>query len=59
MKKAAIYARYSSDKQTEETIHVQVDKCKAFCERQGILVCGTFADKGKSGTTEGGREEYA
>ena len=59
MKKAAIYARYSSDKQTEETIHVQVDKCKAFCESQGILVCGTFADKGKSGTTEGGREEYA
>ena len=58
MKKGAIYARYSSDKQTEETIHVQLEKCRAFCEQEGILVCETFTDKGKSGTTEGGREAY-
>ena len=59
MKKGVIYARYSSDKQTEETIHVQTEKCHEFCERNDIMVCEEFADKGKSGTTEGGREEYA
>ncbi len=59
MKKGAIYARYSSDKQNQETITVQVDKCKEFCDRQDILVCETFVDEAKSGTTEGGREAYA
>ena len=58
MKKGAIYARYSSDKQNDDTIHVQVDKCKAFCEQESILVCEEFVDKGRSGTTEGGREAY-
>lgn len=58
MKKGAIYARYSSDKQTEDTIHVQLDKCRAFCEQEDILVCEEYIDRGKSGTTEGGREAY-
>ncbi len=59
MKKGAIYARYSSDKQNTETITVQVDKCKEFCDRQDILVCETFVDEARTGTTEGGREQYA
>jgi site-specific DNA recombinase len=58
MKKGAIYARYSSDKQTEDTIHVQVDKCKAFCEQEGIIVREEFVDRGKSGTSEAGRDAY-
>jgi len=58
MKKAAVYARYSSDKQTGESVQVQIDKCRDYCERQDILVCEVFVDEAKSGTTEGGREEY-
>ena len=59
IKKAAIYARYSSDKQTGETIKTQVDKCQEFCEREDILICEKFIDEAKTGTVEGGREEYA
>jgi DNA invertase Pin-like site-specific DNA recombinase len=59
MKKGAIYARYSSDRQSGETIKTQVDKCREFCERQDILVCETFVDEAKTGTTEEGREAYA
>ena len=59
MKKGAVYARYSSDKQTGESVQVQIDKCRDYCEQQNILVCEVFVDEAKSGTTEGGREEYA
>ncbi len=59
MQKGAIYARYSSDKQTGETVKTQVAKCREFCEQQGILVCDEFIDEAKTGTVEGGREEYA
>ncbi|OGG46258.1 MAG: hypothetical protein A3F84_07865 [Candidatus Handelsmanbacteria bacterium RIFCSPLOWO2_12_FULL_64_10] len=59
MKKGAIYARYSSDKQNQETIKTQMEKCREFCDRQDILVCETFVDEARTGTTEGGREEYA
>jgi hypothetical protein len=54
MKMGAIYARYSSDKQNQETITTQVEKCRDFCDRNDILVCETFVDEGKTGTTEGG-----
>ena len=59
MKKGAIYARYSSEKQSGESIKVQVDKCREYCERHDIVVVEEFIDEAKTGTTEGGREEYA
>lgn len=59
MKKGAIYARYSSDKQSGDTLKTQIDKCKAYCEQHDILVCEVFTDEAKSGTTEGGRDQYA
>ena len=58
MIKGCVYARYSTDKQTGESVKVQVEKCQEFCEAQGILVCEVFIDKAKSGTTEGGRDQY-
>ena len=59
MEKAAIYARYSSDKQSGESIKTQVDKCREYCDREGIVVVQEFIDEAKSGTTEDGRVEYA
>ena len=33
--KAVIYAKYSSDNQTENSIEGQLRECKVFAERQG------------------------
>ena len=59
MQKGVIYARYSSDKQSGDSIKTQVAKCRDFCEQQEILVCEEFIDEAKTGTTEGGRKEFA
>ncbi len=37
MKTAVIYARYSSDRQTEQSIEGQVRVCNDYAERNGIL----------------------
>ena len=36
--KAVIYARYSSDSQTENSIEGQIRECKAYAEKQGQLM---------------------
>ena len=48
--KAAIYARYSSDKQSESSIDDQVRVCKAYAKREGWTVGPIYADKAQSGT---------
>ena len=52
MKRAVIYARFSSDKQTEQSIEGQVRECTAFAERNDILIVGTYIDRAISGTTD-------
>ncbi len=42
MKKAVIYARYSSDKQREESIEGQIRECNRFAENEGITVINTY-----------------
>ncbi len=60
MSRAAIYARYSSEKQAAgETIETQVARCRAFCEASGLPVAEVYVDEARSGMTEGGRESYA
>ena len=49
MKRAVIYARYSSDKQREESIDAQVRACKDYCIRKHYLVTKVYADEAKSG----------
>ena len=41
MKKAVIYARYSSDRQTEQSIEGQLRVCNEFASRQGNTVIAT------------------
>ena len=46
---AAIYARFSSDKQNEESIDAQVRICKEYAENNGFLVTHIYADEAVSG----------
>ena len=42
---AVIYARYSSDSQREASIEGQLRDCKAYAEKNGITVVGTYIDR--------------
>lgn len=52
MKKAVIYARYSSDRQTEQSIEGQLRASKEFAEREDIAIIGEYIDRAISGTTD-------
>ena len=56
--KAAIYARYSSSGQREESIEGQVRECKAFAERNNIIIVKIYADKATSGTSTEKRLQF-
>ena len=49
MKRAAIYARYSSDQQNEKSVDDQIAFCREICEREGFAIVRTFADREISG----------
>lgn len=49
---AVIYARYSSDKQNEQSIDGQVRFCTEYAERMGYKIIGTYIDKAISGTSD-------
>ena len=46
-----IYARYSCEKQTENSILGQVRECKLFAERNGINIIDVYKDEAISGRT--------
>ena len=52
MKTAVIYARYSSDRQTEQSIEGQVRVCKDFADKNDILIVGIYLDKAMTGTND-------
>ncbi len=52
MKKAVIYARYSSERQTEQSIEGQIRDCRSFAEAEGIEIIGEYIDRAISGTTD-------
>lgn len=49
---AVIYARYSSDKQTENSIDLQLRNGRAYCEAKGLHVIGEYVDRALSGTND-------
>lgn len=49
---AVIYARYSSDKQTENSIDGQLRICREYCEKKGLKVVGEYIDRAMSGTDD-------
>ena len=52
MKSAVIYARYSCDAQTEQSIEGQLRVCQEYAERNGILILDTYIDRAMSGTND-------
>ena len=60
--RAAAYARYSTDKQTDNSIAYQLDAIRKYCREHDITIVATFADEAESGTNtdrEGFRQMVA
>ena len=51
MKKAAIYARYSSENQRDESIDAQIFAIEEYAKRNNIIIVATYIDRAKSATT--------
>ena len=49
---AVIYARYSSDRQREESIEGQIRECEAFAAANGYRIIGTYIDRAMSARTD-------
>lgn len=49
---AVIYARYSSDKQTEQSIEGQLRYCNQYAEMHGYKIIGNYIDRAISGTSD-------
>ncbi len=52
MKTAVIYARYSSDKQTEQSIEGQLYDCYNYAKQHGIKVVGEYIDRAMTGKND-------
>ena len=52
MKKAVIYARYSSDSQTEQSIEGQLRVCREYAQSNDILIVDTYIDRAMTGTND-------
>jgi site-specific DNA recombinase len=50
-KRAVVYARFSSEKQSDRSIEDQVELCRAFCEREGLRVVSVYDDRAISGAS--------
>jgi site-specific DNA recombinase len=51
MRRGALYGRYSTDLQNEQSVEDQFRLCRKFTEQHGIEIVRTFDDKGISGAT--------
>lgn len=49
--KTVIYARFSSDRQTEVSIDAQVRACREYADRHGLRISRIYKDEAISGTT--------
>lgn len=52
MKKAVVYARYSSDNQTEQSIEGQLRVCEQYAKNNDILILNTYVDRAMTGTND-------
>ena len=50
--KAVIYARYSSDRQREESIEGQLRVCEDYAKRNGMTILHVYADRALSGRSD-------
>lgn len=52
MKNTVIYARYSCDNQTEQSIKGQLRVCNEYAEKHDIKIVRNYIDRAISGTTD-------
>ena len=52
MKSAVIYARYSSERQNEQSIEGQLRICNQYAEANGLKVLDTYIDRAMTGTND-------
>lgn len=52
MKSAVIYARYSSERQTEQSIEGQLRVCNEFAVQNGLTIVDTYIDRAMTGTND-------
>ena len=52
MKTAVVYARYSSEKQTEQSIEGQLRVCQEFAAKNDIKIVDTYIDRATTGTND-------
>src|SRR5688572_25381172 len=50
--RAVIYARYSSDNQSEASIEDQLEICRRYIKRQGWTLLRTYEDRAISGASD-------
>lgn len=50
--KCVIYARYSSERQTEQSIEGQLRVCQEFAKNNDILIVDTYIDRAMTGTND-------
>ena len=51
MQRAVIYARYSSDKQTEDSIEAQLRACREYASNKQYQIMDIYIDEAVSGKT--------
>ena len=52
MKTAVIYARYSSNAQTEQSIEGQLRVCNEYAKTHGFVIVDTYIDRATTGTND-------
>ena len=52
MKTAVVYARYSCDSQTEQSIEGQLRVCEQFAKNNDIAIVNTYIDRAMTGTND-------
>ena len=52
MKTAVVYARYSCDNQSEQSIEGQLRVCQDYAKRNDILIVGNYIDRAMTGTND-------
>ena len=55
-KRAAIYARFSTDLQNERSIEDQIALCQSYAQREGLNIVSTYEDRARSGGSVMGRD---
>ena len=50
--RAALYARFSSDNQREESIDAQLRAMREYCKRNKVVITNEYCDHARSATTD-------